>query len=123
MPMLKVDSEAAELTVTAVEMLRAALSARVRRADPQQVISNSLTLQANKLESVTAQLLGGEPPTWAEMSTPMQQQVVRLAQQLAMNKDPAHRAAILEMLREILTATETPNGQLSLAAPLQGAEG
>lgn len=121
MPILKVDSEAAELAVVGIEMLQAALSARVRRADPQGLISDSLQLQANKLESVVAQMLAPEPPEWDEMSEAAQKRAVLLALNFASNKSPGHRAALFGMLREMLTASDLEHAPLALDPPLEDA--
>jgi hypothetical protein len=62
--MIIVDAEQAALIEVALSMLEGALTARVARADPDAVISNSLHLQANKLATVRAHLRMPEPPPW-----------------------------------------------------------
>lgn len=123
MPILKIDSEAAELAVVGIEMLQAALSARVKRADPHAVISNSLILQANKLESVVQQMLADEPPPWKLLTAEAQMRIRLLAQLLSQENDTNDAGRYYEMLREILTASEEPRAALSLDTPLEEAEG
>lgn len=88
MPMVYVDTEAADLVEAAVQMLEAALTARTKRADPEQVISNSLKLQAHKLESFRAQLRSKAPPPLSGMEEPLRRKALSAAKGLVEAKTP-----------------------------------
>ncbi len=87
MPMVFVDSEAADLVEAAVQMLEAALKARVKRADPNEIISNSLILQSHKLESFRAQLRSAPPPPLSGMAPPLRKKALTAAKALVAADD------------------------------------
>lgn len=72
MPTIIVDNEQAALMEVAFAMLEGALTARVARADPDKIISNSLLLQASKLATVRAHLRMPEPPAFSELPQSVQ---------------------------------------------------
>lgn len=85
MPTIHVDSEQAALIEAAITMLEAALTARVVRADPDKVVSNSLQLQANKLATVRAHLKMPAPPAFSMLPESAQAAVIASALQLLEN--------------------------------------
>lgn len=110
MPVVHVDTEAAALIEAAVTMLEAALTARVERADPDKIISNSLILQSHKLESFRAQLHAGPPPTFSMMSEPLMRKALRAAKGLVDASDDGARNTNWELLRGLLNAAAIPPG-------------
>jgi hypothetical protein len=67
MPVIIVDTEQAALIEAALVMLESALVARTERADPDQVISKALNLQAMKLATVRKLLQAPEPPAYVDL--------------------------------------------------------
>lgn len=71
MPVVIVDSEQAALIEAALQMFEAALTARVSRVDPEQVISKALTLQSLKLATVRDLLKLPDPPPFSKLEPTM----------------------------------------------------
>lgn len=111
MPTVLIDTEQAALIKAAVSMLSAALTARVERADPDQVISNSLTLQANKLSTVMRQLDQPEPPSWHDLGPTMRAKAIGAATMLANPKLADQHAACWEALRGLTIAPGLPRNR------------
>lgn len=82
MPTIIVDPEAAELVEAAVAMFEAALTARVKRADPDNVISNSLILQSHKLSTFRQMLALPEPEDFHLMPEPIRRKILNEAKRL-----------------------------------------
>lgn len=108
MPVVIVDSEQAALMETAFAMLEAALTARVERADPDKVISNSLNLQALKLKTVRTLLLAPDPPTWSEMPESDRERLTQLFEQIPIARRKADRDALYQRLRGMVNAPGLP---------------
>lgn len=108
MPLVHVDSEAADLIEAAVTMLEAALSARVKRADPENVISNSLTLQTNKLKSFRAGLRSLPPPPFSAMVEPLQRKALSAAKGLLSAASADDKDAHWRNLVGLVNAAQTP---------------
>ena len=106
MPIVYVDSEAADLIEAAVTMLEAALKARVKRADPNQIISNSLILQSHKLESFRTMLRGPEPPPLSGLPESIRRKAVRAAEQLVQAESTEAKDAAWELIRGITIAAD-----------------
>jgi hypothetical protein len=70
-PVIHVDTEQAALIEASLQMFEAALVARVERADPEQIISNSLKLQAAKLANVRVLLQLADPPPFSKLDPTM----------------------------------------------------
>lgn len=104
MPIVYLDTEAADLLRVSAEMLTGALQARVKRADPDQIISNSLIFQSNKLEAALQQLALPDPPVWDHMSRPHQLRVLLLAQMLTDARRIIDRRHYALELRAVLNA-------------------
>ena len=116
MPLIHVDTEAAELVELALTMMSGALEARSRRADPDRIITDSLKLQANKLTGVREALRNREPAEWAELNEAARKQVRTFCEILASPAaDHVHQAAYAR-LRQICIAPR-PN----LFLPAMGA--
>lgn len=118
MPVAIMDTEAAELVIAATVMFSAALTARTRRADPEKILSNSLTLQANKLVTVIAQLEAGDPPEWDHMTQAKQDELTGLFKMATAPDFSTGRVAIVARIRALLNAVpfpgEEPSGRLRL---------
>lgn len=108
MPVVIVDSEQAALMEAAFAMLEAALTARVERADPEKVISNSLSLQALKLKTVRTLLQAPEPPTWSEMDDAGRERITQLFEQIHKSRRKADRDALYQRLRGVVNAPGIP---------------
>lgn len=108
MPSLYLDSEQADLIEAACAMLEAALTARVKRADPEKVISNSLQLQAHKLSTVRAQLAAGEPPPWHALNESLKSRALALMSDLAQGKDQTSKEHAWRALRALVNAPHLP---------------
>jgi len=104
MPVIHVDTEQAALMKAAFQMLEAALVARVERADPDQIISNSLTLQAGKLETVRRLLDLPEPPAYSQLSPEMRKLADNLLWALHKDATVEEKDALFERLRGVLVA-------------------
>ncbi len=104
MPHVYVDTEAAELVEAAVQMFEAALTARVKRADPNKFISNSLILQAGKLRTFRTMLASADPPTWGGLREGLQKKAIRYAAEIASMTGEPEKAAAWEQLRAIINA-------------------
>ncbi len=92
----------------AFTMLEGALTARVARADPEKVISNSLILQANKLATVRQLLQMPEPPPFSMLSLSLKEKVLRHAATLASLPEAENHDAAWEALRELANASAFP---------------
>lgn len=108
MPMIIVDAEQAALIEVALSMLEAALTARVARADPDAVISNSLHLQANKLATVRAHLQMPEPPPLVMLDLSVQNAAREAMQQIIDNPGSTKADAAWERLRGFVYAAAIP---------------
>lgn len=104
MPVVYVDSEAADLIEAAVVMLESALTARTDRADPDQVISNSLKLQSHKLKGFRSQLRSAEPPTFAQLPEPLRRKALRAASELVKAGETPAAQVHWDMLRGLVNA-------------------
>lgn len=109
MPTIYVDTEQAALIEAAVTMLEAALTARVKRADPDQVISNSLTFQAGKLRTFRVMMQQPDPPKWALLAEPLRRKALTAAQVLLAPDDHAAADRAWETLRGLLGASQHPH--------------
>ncbi len=108
MPHIYVDAEAAALIEAAVQMLEAALTARVERADPGKVISNSLTLQAHKLATFRKQLKAPPPSDFGMMPEPLRRKAFTVIKQLALEPKPEVVDLHWRTLRGLILAAEHP---------------
>jgi hypothetical protein len=107
MPVVIVDTEAAALVEAAVEMLEAALTARVSRADPDQIISNSLKLQAHKLSSFRDQLHAPDPPPWSQLPEPLRRKAINMATGFVGAESADQKNQYWEQLRGLINAAGT----------------
>lgn len=106
MPMIIVDDEQAALMEVAFAMLEGALTARVARADPDQVISSSLILQANKLKTVRDHLRAAPPPALAMLPLSVQN-AARGSMQVILDNPGSQKAdAAWERLRGFIYAAD-----------------
>lgn len=108
MPVVIVDTEQAALMETAFVMLEAALNARVERADPEKIVSNSLALQAAKLKTVRELLKMPDPPDFSGLEGSMQQKAIHLVASLADPDEHASRDAYWRALRTVINAPGFP---------------
>jgi len=104
MPALFVDTEQAALIKVAVEMLHNALSARVERANPGKIISDSLNLQANKLATVMAQLAEPDPPVFSRLDEPLRRAALNAATVLVATPQGRSADAAWNELRSLAIA-------------------
>ncbi len=104
MPVVYVDTEQAELLEASCSMLEAALSARVKRQDPDLHISNSLALQASKLATFRAQLKMPAPPPLSGLAEPLRRKAIRAATQLSTADTTEAKDAAWEILRGLIVA-------------------
>jgi len=107
---IHVDTEQAALIEAAVQMLEAALTARVERADPEAIISNSLKLQASKLGTVRMLLAQGEPPAFRDLPKHMRGMADNLLWQLHTNTDDEAKDHAWKALRDLANAPAFPPG-------------
>lgn len=108
MPVMIVDTEQAALIKAALQMFEAALTARVERADPEKIISNSLSLQAKKLKTVRDLLDMPDPPPFSQLSKHMRQMADNQLWLLHTRADDAAKDAAWQRLREIFIAPAFP---------------
>lgn len=108
MPVLIVDTEQAALIKAALQMLQQALTARVERADPEKIISNSLSLQAKKLEMVVVALDAPDPPPFSELDPTLRKKASDLL--FALHTKAADEAANQwwQALRAVVNAPGLP---------------
>lgn len=106
MPTIHVDTETAALMEAAFAMLEAALTARVSRADPDQVISSSLRLQAIKLATARAHLKMPEPPPLSMNPQSVQNAVLGTAQALLDATTVDEADAAFDRLRRFVYAAD-----------------
>lgn len=109
MPVLILDTEQAALLHASAEMLEAALAARVTRADPENIISDSLKLQAVKLASVRQAMKAPEPPDWRQLGTSLQRRALGLMHQVADHSDGPNADAAWRLLRDLINAPGFPS--------------
>lgn len=123
MPVIHVDTEQAALIKAALTMFEAALTARVERVDPEQVISKALNLQSLKLATVRQLLDLPEPPAYSELSPTMRKLTDDLVTALAAERSDPAADRLFERLRGVLVAPAFPApaeaGQLRVS-PVQG---
>lgn len=112
MPTLIVDTEQAALIQVSVEMLQAALRARSARANPEKIITDSLALQANKLEVVMAQLSAPEPPEFSLLDASTKNAILGT---IALLHDAPKGADLDNLWRQLRRLAITPG--LSIPAP------
>jgi hypothetical protein len=108
MPVIIVDTEQAALMETAFVMLEAALTARVERADPEKIVSNSLALQAAKLKTVRALLKMPDPPEWLDLSDDLKRKALHICASLADTDEHRLHPAYWRTLRGIINAPAFP---------------
>lgn len=108
MPVIIVDSEQADLIRIAAETLEGALTARVQRADPEAIISNSLALQAAKLKTVRVQLQAPDPPKYSRLEKSMRLKAEAIIKRLADPQPREDRDALWEALRMLAIAPGFP---------------
>ena len=108
MPTLLIDTEAAALIDVATTMLQSALRARSERADPEKIITDSLQLQANKLEVVMAQLYQPDPPDFSRLDSALRSQAIDLMQRLAADPLRSDRDALWNQLRRLAVTPGFP---------------
>lgn len=104
MPVVYLDSEAADMVQASCAMMEAALKARVKRADPDNHISNSLILQANKLETFRRMLDAPEPPKWSTLAEPLQVKAERVMKSMMSATKPEDLDLLWDTLRAICLA-------------------
>jgi len=108
MPVIHVDTEQAALIEAALHMFEAALTARVERADPEQIISNSLSLQAAKLATVRPLLRLGDPPPFSQLDPTMLKKAHDLLWALHTDADALDVNQWWEALRGVINAPGFP---------------
>lgn len=109
MPMILVDTEQADLIEVATYMLEQALTARAKRADPGKVITNSLTLQAAKLETLRNQLAQPDPPQLDRLAPAVRESVEHMARIIVSDHEEALKVATYEQLRQVINAAPLPS--------------
>lgn len=123
MPHAYLDTEQAELLIGSATMLQMALQARVKRADPEKIISNSLVLQANKLESVIAQLAQPDPPTWRELTEEEQTSFLALCSLMVKAKSYEIQTSLYDHLCARARAARGRSGELALVTTMEDSPG
>lgn len=108
MPVIHVDTEQAALIKAALGMYEAALSARVERVDPEQVISKALNLQTLKMATVRQLLDLPEPPPYSQLSKALRQMADNQLWLLHTSTDDAKKDAAFERLRGVMVAPAFP---------------
>lgn len=104
MPILHLDREAAGLLIVSAEMLAAALRLRTERADPDKIISDSLTLQSNKLATALIQLAGPDPREFDAFTEEEAQQIAIMGEMMATSYSIEQRKGTWRRLRAMLLA-------------------
>lgn len=108
MPVIIIDSEQAALIAIALSMLEGALTARVARADPDKVISNSLQLQANKLNTVLTLLQLPDPPDLSDLDPSLRSKAEHLIASLADPDNAKQFNDYWRILRGVINAPGHP---------------
>jgi hypothetical protein len=108
MPVIHVDTEQAALIEAALTMFEAALSARVERADPDKIISNSLALQAAKLKNVRVLLHLPDPPLFSLLDPVMLKKAHDLLWVLHTDAPAPEADQWWEQLRGVINAPGLP---------------
>lgn len=108
MPVIIIDTEQAALIEVAIKMLEGALTARVERADPEAIISNSLKLQASKLGTVRLLLAQGDPPEFSDLPPFVREQAETLLFHLHTAKGAPDMNRWWKMLRDLANAPAFP---------------
>jgi hypothetical protein len=108
MPVVIVDTEQAELIGAALTMFEAALTARVKRVDPEQVISKALDLQAMKLATVRTMLQNPDPPAFSDLDPTMLKKAHDLLWALHTDATGTEMNAWWEALRGVINAPGLP---------------
>lgn len=108
MPYVYLDAEAAAMVELSCVMLETALKTRVARVDPDGIISNSLILQARKLETFRAMAKAPEPPKFTQMPEPIRRKALATATMLQGETDPEEKNRLWEQLRGLLIAAPIP---------------
>ncbi len=101
MPIVHIDSEGAALVEAACAMLEAALTARVERADPEGIISNSLILQSHKLSGFREGLRLPDPPPFGQLPETLRRKALRAAAQLSEASTAEQRNEAWELIRAL----------------------
>jgi hypothetical protein len=95
MILLSLDAEQAEIISAIADCAEAMLSARVVRADPDGIVSDSLSLQRMKMQQVRRQLQPRPIPDWSKLSEEERKNVTECARILAGSADgPSHSTAL-----------------------------
>jgi hypothetical protein len=82
MPLIDVDEEQAALIEAGINAIDACLAARVVRADPNKVLSNSMRLQRRKVANMRDLLAHPPKRGWDDLHPDQQVQVFTLARAL-----------------------------------------
>lgn len=108
MPVIIVDTEQAALIEAALTMFEAALTARVERVDPDQVISKALNLQSLKLATVRQLLKMPEPPDFSDLDPVMMKKAHDLLSQLDLDGPVSPINLWWNQLRTVINAPGLP---------------
>lgn len=99
---LVLDTEQADLVKAANDMMHAAMDARARRMDPDDMVSKTARMSRAKCESVMAQLDLGPLLDWPDLSRERALQILTLCKVLHETGDETQRATYYAGLRALI---------------------
>lgn len=102
MYLLNLDSEQADLVKAANEMMHAAMDARARRMDPDDIVSKTAQMSRAKCESVMSQLHLGPLLDWPDLSRERALQILTLCKVLYETENETEKATIYSGLRSLI---------------------
>lgn len=99
MRIINVDDESLELLEAAAEMSMAALRARARRVDPDDLISRSHKMSEFKVGECFRQLRAGPPSSWDELTSQQKTLTITMMQRFLDTEDEKIRSSLYAKLR------------------------
>lgn len=104
MKIITLDTEQEECLLLGLQTAQGFLRARIRRADPEGLLSQSFELQALKLDQVRYAL--AQPPlaTWAKLPDTHKKVIADLAEQLHRRRDVAQAEVVYDALTMAIIA-------------------
>lgn len=100
--LLVLDTEQADLVKAANDMMHAAMDARARRMDPDDIVSKTAKMSRAKCESVIAQLHLGPLLDWPDLSRDRALQILTLCKVLYETENETEKATIYSGLRTLI---------------------
>lgn len=106
--LLALDSEQMDIIRESLRIPQAFLSFRLRRADPEGILSDTFNLQRNKIRNIEAQAELGPLPNWQQLPKGRQDDLIRYMEELIARPAPHTREVIFNEIMAIILRERAP---------------